>query len=181
MDENNAAERLDLPREEYEPVVSRPVDLEFMGMEVILSVFDIKGDHEIRTCYGDICKTVNALRDYSKLLTMVCDTWDLHGFHRIKYEFYAEKLREIADKLQAGIGYDYDAAMEQCEKRKGKSIVRKIRAARPWPWAFSKPSRLRRPRPGRPLRRKLEESPPRLKMPQRMDLGWKMFDALRNY
>ena len=120
MDENNAAERLDLPREEYEPVVSRPVDLEFMGMEVILSVFDIKGDHEIRTCYGDICKTVNALRDYSKLLTMVCDTWDLHGFHRIKYEFYAEKLREIADKLQAGIGYDYDAAMEQCEKRKGK-------------------------------------------------------------
>lgn len=120
MDENNAAERLDLPREEYEPVVSRPVDLEFMGMEVILSVFAIKGDHEIRTCYGDICKTVNALRDYSKLLTMVCDTWDLHGFHRIKYEFYAEKLREIADKLQAGIGYDYDAAMEQCEKRKGK-------------------------------------------------------------
>lgn len=120
MDENNATERLDLPREEYEPVVSRPVDLEFMGMEVILSVFDIKGDHEIRTCYGDICKTVNALRDYSKLLTMVCDTWDLHGFHRIKYEFYAEKLREIADKLQAGIGYDYDAAMEQCETRKGK-------------------------------------------------------------
>ena len=120
MDENNAAERLDLPREEYEPVVSRPVDLEFMGIEVILSVFDIKGDHEIRTCYGDICKTVNALRDYSRFLTMVCDTWDLHGFHRIKYEFYAEKLREIADKLQAGIGYDYDAAMEQCEKRKGK-------------------------------------------------------------
>lgn len=120
MNENNAAERLDLPREEYEPVVSRPVDLEFMGTEVILSVFDINGDHEIRTCYGDICKTVNALRDYSRILTMVCNTWDLHGFHRIKYEFHAEKLREIADKLQAGIGYDYDAAMEQCEKRKRK-------------------------------------------------------------
>lgn len=120
MNENNAAERLDLPCEEYEPVVSRPVDLEFMGMEVVLSVFDINGNHEIRTCYGDICKTVNALRDYSRLLTMVCDTWDLHGFHRIKYEFHAEKLREVADKLQAGIGYDYDAAVEQCEKRKGK-------------------------------------------------------------
>lgn len=120
MDGNNAAERPNLPREEYEPVVSRPVDLEFMGTEVILSVFDINGDHEIRTCYGDICKTVNALRDYSRILTMVCDTWDLHGFHRIKYEFHAEKLREIADKFQAGIGYDYDAAVEQCEKRKGK-------------------------------------------------------------
>lgn len=41
-------------------------------------------------------------------------------FHRIKYEFHAEKLCEIADKFQTGIGYDYDAAMEQCEKRKGK-------------------------------------------------------------
>lgn len=120
MDENNAAERPNLPREEYEPVVSRPVDLEFMGTEVILSVFDINGDHEIRTCYGDICKTVNALRDYSRILTMVCDTWDLHGFHRIKYEFHAEKLREIADKLQAGIGYDYDAAVGRCEKQKAK-------------------------------------------------------------
>lgn len=113
-------ENLNLPQEEYEPVVSRPVDLEFMGAEVVLSVFDIEGDHEIRTCYGDICKTVNALRDYSKMLTMVCDTWNLHGFHRATYEFYAGKLREIADKFQAGIGYDYDAAMEQCEKRKGK-------------------------------------------------------------
>ena len=120
MDDNNAAEGPNLPREEYELVVSRPVDLEFMGTEVILSVFDIEGDHEIRTCYGDICKTVNALRDYSRILTMVCDTWDLHGFHRIKYEFHAEKLCEIADKFQTGIGYDYDAAMEQCEKRKGK-------------------------------------------------------------
>lgn len=109
---------LNLPREEYEPVISRPVDLDLMGTEVILSVFDIKGDHEIRTCYGDICKTVNALRDYSKLLAMVCDTWDLYGFHRAKYEFHAEKLREIADKLQAGIGYDYDAAVERCEKQK---------------------------------------------------------------
>ena len=113
-------ENLNLPQEEYEPVVSRPVDLEFMGAEVVLSVFDIEGDHEIKTCYGDICKTVNALRDYSKMLTMVCDTWNLHGFHRATYEFYAGKLREIADKFQAGIGYDYDAAMEQCEKRKGK-------------------------------------------------------------
>lgn len=113
-------ERLNLPREEYEPMVSRPVDLEFMGAEVVLSVFDIQGNHEIRTCYGDICKTVNALRDYSKMLTMVCNTWNLHGFHRATYEFHAGKLREIADKFQAGIGYDYDAAVEQCEKRKKK-------------------------------------------------------------
>lgn len=120
MDKNNATEGLDLPREEYEPVVSQPVDLEFMGTEVSLNVFDINGDHEIRTCYGDICKTVNALRDYSRMLTMVCDTWELKGFHRAMYEFHAKKLREIADKFQAGIGYDYDAAVEKCREKKEK-------------------------------------------------------------
>ena len=120
MDRNVGSEKLDLSREEYESVVSHPVDLGGLEAEVILSVFNIKGDCEIRTCYGDIYKTVNALRDYSKLLAMVCDTWDLHGFHRIAYEFHAEKLREIADKLQAGIGYDYDAAVARCEKQKTK-------------------------------------------------------------
>lgn len=111
---------MNLPREGYESVVSHPVDLDLMETEAILSVFDISGDHEIKTCYGDICKTVNALRDYSKILVMVCNTWGLHGFHRVKYEFHAEKLREIADKLQAGIGYDYDTAVEQCEKMKSR-------------------------------------------------------------
>lgn len=115
-----SGEDLNMPREEYEPVVSRPVDLEFMGTEVALCVFDIHEDHEIKTCYGDICKIVNALRDYSRLLAMVCDSWDLQGFHRAKYEFYGAKLREIADKFQAGIGYDYDAAVERCRKRQGK-------------------------------------------------------------
>ena len=47
-------------------------------------------------------------------------TWNLQGFHRAKYEFYADKLREIADKFQAGIGYDYDAALERCRKKQGK-------------------------------------------------------------
>ena len=31
----------------------------------------------------------------------------------ISYEYHAEKLRKIADKLQAGIGYDYDKAVER--------------------------------------------------------------------
>ncbi len=113
-------EDLKLPREEYEPIVSQPIDLEFMEAEVSLSVSDINSSHEIRTCYGDICKIVNALRDYSRLLIMVCDTWNLLGFHRATYEHHAKKLREVADKFQAGIGYDYDAAVAQREKRKSK-------------------------------------------------------------
>ena len=116
---------LELPREEYESVVSRPVDMERMGTEILLSVFDIGGNHEIKTCYGDIYKVVNALRDYSRMLEMVCDSWGLQGFHRASYEFHAEKLREIAGKFQAGIGYDYDAAVERCEKRRGKKAARR--------------------------------------------------------
>lgn len=120
MDEAKENEKLDLPREEYEPVVSQPVELAFLGTEISLCVFDIHGDREVKTCYGDICKIVDALRDYSRLLKMVCKTWNLQGFHRDKYEFYADKLREIADKFQAGIGYDYDAALERCRKKQGK-------------------------------------------------------------
>ena len=54
----------------------------------------------MKTCYGDVVKIVNALRDYAKLLETVCDEWDLGGFHRATYEYQAEKLRQIADKLQ---------------------------------------------------------------------------------
>ena len=111
---------LNLPRDQYEPVVSRSVELSQLGRELTLCVFDIHDDHEIKTCYGDICKIVDALRDYAQLLEMVCDTWGLQGFHRATYELRAGELRKIAGKFQAGIGYDYDAAVERCEKRKGK-------------------------------------------------------------
>ncbi len=31
-----------------------------------------------------------------------------------------KKLRQIADKLQCGIGYDYDAAVRKCQKLREK-------------------------------------------------------------
>lgn len=58
--------------------------------------------------------------NYSRMLEMVCDQWDLHGFHRVTYEYHAEKLRAIAKKYQAGIHYDYDAAVEKCRKKQAK-------------------------------------------------------------
>ena len=50
----------------------------------------------------------------------MCDQWELTGFHRATYEYHAEKLRKIADKLQAGIGYDYDKAVERCKKKQAR-------------------------------------------------------------
>lgn len=113
-------EKLNLSREKFEPVVSQPVKLDALGTELNLCFEDLKGPCEISTCYGDICKIVNALRDYAKMLRMVCDEWDMQGYCRAFYELHADKLEEISKKFQAGIGYDYDKAMEKCRKAGGK-------------------------------------------------------------
>lgn len=113
---------LDLPSETYEPRLAASIDLErCLSSEVLLQVFDLSGTHEVKTCYGDVVKTVNALRDYARLLEMVCEEWNLSGFHQATYEYQAERLRQIADKFQRGIGYDYDAAVRKCQKLRGKN------------------------------------------------------------
>ena len=105
---------LELPKGLYEPVLRQPMELDFLlGQDLSLCFHDLDGSHVFKTCYGDICKAVNALRDYARLLEMACEQWDLTGFHRALYEYHAEKMREIAGKFQAGIGYDYDAAREK--------------------------------------------------------------------
>ena len=110
---------IELPKGLYEPVLRQPMELDFLlGQELSLCFHDLDGSHVFKTCYGDICKAVNALRDYARLLEMACEQWDLTGFHRALYEYHAEKMREIAGKFQAGIGYDYDAAMEKCRRKK---------------------------------------------------------------
>ena len=53
-------------------------------------------------------------------MELVCDEWELGGFHRATYEYQAEKLRQIADKFQCGIGYDYDDAVRKCQKPREK-------------------------------------------------------------
>ena len=117
----SAKQPLNLPSGTYEPRLSASIDLErCLSSEVLLHVFDLNGTHKVKTCYGDIVKLVNALRDYAKLWEMVCDEWELGGFHRATYEYQAEKLRQIADKFQCGIGYDYDDAVRKCQKLRGK-------------------------------------------------------------
>lgn len=112
---------LDLPSETYEPRLAASIDLERgLSREVLLHVFDLSGTHEVKTCYGDVVKIVNALRDYAKLLEMVCEEWNLSGFHQATYEYQAERLRQIADKFQRGIGYDYDDAVRKCQKLREK-------------------------------------------------------------
>ena len=118
MDENRLPE---LPQETFRPMIAQSVQLEqFLGEELIFCFRNLDGVHTFTTCYGDIYKTVNALRDYVRLLESVCDQWELTGFHRATYEYHAEKLRKIANKLQTGIGYDYDKAVERCKRKRAK-------------------------------------------------------------
>ena len=111
---------LDLPREKFEPVVAQPLELDALGTELNICFEDLEGPREINTCYGDICKIINALRDYARMLRMVCEEWNLQGYHQTVYELHADKLEEISKKYQAGIGYDYDKAVEKCRKRRDK-------------------------------------------------------------
>ena len=111
----------ELPREIYEPVLAHHIEIEeYLKQELTLSYVDLDGSHELKTCYGDILKTINALMDYTRMLDLVCEQWNLTGFHRATYECQAGKLREIAEKFQAAIGYDYAAAVEKCRKKQAK-------------------------------------------------------------
>ena len=111
----------ELPREIYEPVLAHHMEVEeYLKQELTLSYVDLDGSHELQTCYGDILKTINALMDYTRMLDLVCEQWHLTGFHKAIYEYQAGKLREIAEKFQTAIGYDYAAAVEKCRKKRAK-------------------------------------------------------------
>ncbi len=107
-------------REVFEPILSHTVEMDKFTTEVILRYRDLDGEHEIRTCPGDIYKIVNVFMDYARLLEIINDEWDLDAYHRAVNEVYADKLRSIAKKYQVAIGYDYDAAMAKCEAKKKK-------------------------------------------------------------
>lgn len=121
QDDYSSTNDLHLPRYTFEPVIQRPFELErTLERDFTLCFVDLKGQHEVQTCCGDIYKIINALMDYSRLLEMVCDQWRLEGYHRAVYEYHAGKLREIADKYQAAIGYDYEKALEKCRKKQAR-------------------------------------------------------------
>lgn len=94
---------------------------ENMSEAFLLQVADLQKTHEISLVYGDILKTILALRDYADIMEQVCDEWNLEGFHRSIYKLRAKNLREISQKLEAGIGFHYDAAMQKCARRKKRS------------------------------------------------------------
>lgn len=98
--------------------MSGPIELDKFATEVTFRLHDADGEREIRSCYGDIYKVINALMDYARLLELTCAEWGLEGYQRAVYELYAKDFRAIAKKYQEAIGYDYEAAVARCEAKK---------------------------------------------------------------
>ena len=118
-----------LPASKFEVSTSETVEMtEIDGIKqgAILQFTDvgtsdeISESKEVRTCYGDLYVVVNALQDYANILDSVIEEWTLTGFHAATYEMHAARCREIAGRYAAAIGYDYDKALEQCQKRRAK-------------------------------------------------------------
>lgn len=118
-----------LPIAKFEPSTTTTVEMtEIDGIEqgAVLQFTDVgksgrpSETKELHTCYGDLYVIVNALRDYANLLDSVIPEWGLAGFHAANYELHAARCRKIARKYAAVIDYDYDKAVERCEKRWAK-------------------------------------------------------------
>ena len=122
--ENNAAQTNstpEYPREIYEPVLATSMELdEFLRKEFTINYFDLDGDHEVHTCYGDIKMTIDALMDYTSMLDTICEEWKLEGYHRAVYQYHSDMLRKFSGKLQAALGYDYAATLEKCRKKQNR-------------------------------------------------------------
>lgn len=115
--------------ENFEKAMTETVEMtEIDGVEedAVLCFTDIgkygipASEKNVQTCYGDLYVVVNALRDYSSLLERVIREWNLTGYQAAYYEMHATRCRKIAGKYAAAIGYDYDKALERCQKRRAK-------------------------------------------------------------
>lgn len=120
IEENSVQTSAEVPPE-IRPLLEHTLEMDrLLSQNVTVDFYDLSGDHSFTTCYGNLCKTVNALMDYARILELVCEQWQLQGYPRAIYEYQAEKLREIAGKYGEGIGYDYAAAVEKCRKKQAR-------------------------------------------------------------
>lgn len=122
---------INLPVWKFEESTTETVEMtEIDGIEqgAILQYTDVGRSgspsevREVLTCYGDLYVIVNALRDYANLLEGAIQEWGLRGFHAFTYELHAARCRKIAGKYAAAVGYDYDKAVERCQRRRTKGI-----------------------------------------------------------
>lgn len=73
--------------------------------------------HDVSLAYGDLVLIVAMLRDYVKALD------EVKGEDITYRAYYRNKFMRIAQRIQEQIGYDYDKALEKCNKKEKQSDV----------------------------------------------------------
>lgn len=74
----------------------------------------------LHTCVGDLYVIVNALYDYANILGRAESEHRLNRYEQELFLIYAVRCRKIAGKFSERMGYDYEKALERCQKRRAK-------------------------------------------------------------
>lgn len=74
----------------------------------------------LHTCMGDLYVTVNALYDYANILERAASDQKLSRYEQELFLIHASRCRKIARKFSQQMGYDYEKALERCQKRRAK-------------------------------------------------------------
>lgn len=74
----------------------------------------------LHTCMGDLYVIVNALYDYANILERLPLEKEPSGYQKEFFLLHAARCRKIAGKFSQQMGYDYQKALERCQKRRAK-------------------------------------------------------------
>lgn len=95
--------------------------------DVDIEYYNLSGQElHFKICPGDLQIVCNVLFDYCNMLSeMLADPPDgvdenTIGIWKARYEYYLERVQKIRGKIETGIGYSTEKAIEKCNKRKPK-------------------------------------------------------------
>lgn len=95
--------------------------------DVDIEYYNFSGQElHFKICPGDLQIVCNVLFDYCNMLSeMLADPPDgvdenTIGIWKARYEYYLERVQKIRGKIETGIGYSTEKAIEKCNKRKPK-------------------------------------------------------------
>ena len=74
----------------------------------------------LHTCVGDLYVIVNALYNYANILERAASDPKPSRYEQEVFLIHAARCRKIAGKFSEQMGYDYEKALERCQKRRAK-------------------------------------------------------------
>lgn len=94
---------------------------------VDIEYYNLSGQElHFKICPGDLQITCNVLYDYCNMLSeMLADPpaevdKNTIELWKARYDYYLGRVQKIREKIETGIGYSTEKAIEKCNKRKTK-------------------------------------------------------------